>query len=233
MVRLFEKENIGAVSNLIYTLFHIQEFFTHFVEVNSPQITPCIYAFWHCQQVGVYGHPNIGKLNVLVSRSKDGEMIARVIEHMGFKTIRGSKGKKGAVEASMQMITALHNGEDCAMMVDGPKGPPRVAKEGVLKIAKMAGVPVVPAYCYSTNLSWVTLPSWDKMKLPVLDTRLINIYGEPIYVDENSDIEEKRLQLQKSLEELEELAPKAYNEVYQWGMWKKKRSESSQYRWNP
>lgn len=233
MVRLFDNKQTKNVAKLIYFIFHIQEFFTHIIEVNSPQITPCIYAMWHCNQMATYGHPDISRLNVLVSRSRDGEMIADVIEHMGFKTIRGSKGKKGAVEASMQMLTALKNGEDCAMMVDGPKGPPKVVKDGVIKIAKLSGAPIVPMCWYSSNFTWVQFPSWDKLRMPIFNTNLINLYGKPIYVTEEDDIEEKRNELQASLEELDKKIPEAYREVYQWGLWKKKRSDSSQYKWNP
>ena len=233
MVRLFEGEAAGKLAKVIYAIFHIQEFFTHIQRVNFPEITPCIYAMWHCHQMCVYGHPNIGKLNVLVSRSKDGEIIAQVIEHMGFKTIRGSKGKKGAVEASMQMLSALKEGEDCAMMVDGPKGPAKIAKDGVIKLAKMAGVPIVPVNWYSSNFNWIKFPSWDKLEMPIFNTNLINMYGKPIYVSEDDDIEAKRQELQASLEELDLKAGEAYKEVYQWGLWKKKRSDSSQYKWNP
>ena len=233
MVRLFEDDAAKKVAKVIYAIFHMQEFFTHIKRVDFPEVKPCIYAMWHCHQMCVYGHPEIGKLNVLVSRSKDGEMIADVIEHMGFKTIRGSKGKKGAVEASMQMITALKNGEDCAMMVDGPKGPAKVAKDGVIKLAKMAGVPIVPVTWFSTNFTWVKFPSWDKLEMPIFNTNLINLYSSPIYVSEDDDIEEKRQELQTALEKLDETAPVAYKEVYQWGLWKKKRSDSSQFKWNP
>ena len=233
MVRLFEDEAAGKVAKVIYAIFHIQEFFTHIQRVDFPEITPCIYAMWHCHQMSTYGHPDISKLHVLVSRSKDGEMIAQVIENMGFKTIRGSKGKKGAVEASMQMLTILKNGEDCAMMVDGPKGPAKVAKDGVIKLAKMAGVPIVPVTWYSTNFTWVKFPSWDRLEMPIFNTNLINLYGKPIYVTEEDDIEEKRKELQASLDELDRKAPEAFKEVYQWGLWKKKRSDSSQFKWNP
>jgi len=233
MVRLFEDEAAGKVAKLIYSIFHFQEFFTHIQRVNFPEITPCIYAMWHCHQMCNYGHPNFGKLNIMVSRSKDGEMIAQVIEHMGFKTIRGSKGKEGAVEASMQLISKLKEGEDGAIMVDGPRGPARVAKNGVIKLAKMSGVPIVPVTWYSSNFNWIKFPSWDKLEMPILDTRLINLYGKPIYVAEEDDIEEKRKELQSSLEELDIKAPEAFKEVYQWGLWKKKRSDSSQFRWNP
>ncbi len=233
MVRLFEENSAKKVAKVIYAIFHMQEMFTHIQRVDFPDITPCLYAMWHRNQMSIYGHPNIGRLNVLVSRSKDGEMIADVIEHMGFKTIRGSKGKKGAVEASMQMISTLKGGEDCAMMVDGPKGPPEVVKDGVIKIAKMAGVPVVPVSWYSTNFNWLKFPSWDGLRMPLFRTNLVNLYGKPIYVSEEDDIEAKRQELQDSLNDLEKRIPEAYKEVYLWGQFKRKRSDSSPFKWNP
>jgi lysophospholipid acyltransferase (LPLAT)-like uncharacterized protein len=233
MVELFKAKSVKTVTNIVYAIFHMQEMFTHIQRVDFPDIKPCIYAMWHRNQMCTYGQPDLSRLNVLVSRSKDGEMIAKVIEQMGYKTIRGSKGKKGAVEASMQMLTALKAGEDCAMMVDGPVGPPEVAKDGVIKLAKMAGVPIVPVTWYSSNFTWVKFPSWDKLEMPIFNTNLINLYGKPVFVSEEDDINEKLKELQDSLDYLDETAPKAYNEVYQWGLWKKKRSDSSQFRWNP
>ena len=234
MVKLLEGKNIDRVSNLVYRIFRLQEFFTHIVEVNHPEnISPCIYAMWHCHQMCIHGVKDRSRLNVLISRSRDGEIIARVVEKWGFKTIRGSKGKKGAVEASMQMISALKSGENCAMMVDGPHGPARIVKEGVVKLAKMAGVPIVPIFWYSENFNFAEFPSWDKLRMPILDTRLINLYGEPIYADDNDSDETIRIKLQESLENLERIAPQAYNEVYKFGLWKRKRSDSSPYKWNP
>ena len=233
MVRLFEDDAAKKVAKLIYAIFHMQEMFTHIVRVDFPNVTPCIYAMWHRNQMSVYGHPNIGKLNVMVSRSKDGEMIADVIEHMGFKTIRGSKGKEGAVEASMQLIDALKNGEDGAMMVDGPKGPPEKAKDGVIKLAKMAGVPIVPVSWYSANFTWLKFPSWDGLRMPLFRTNLVNLYGKPIYVSENDDIKEKTKELQDSLDDLEKRIPEAFKEVFLWGQIRRKRSDSSPFKWNP
>ena len=224
MVRLLNKDNIEKFSNTVYSIFKLQEFFTHIVEVNNPECEPCVYAMWHAHQFCVHGLKNRANTNVLVSRSKDGEVIARVVGKWGFKLIRGSKGKKGAVEASMQMIEALKNGENCAMMVDGPKGPARVVKDGVIKIAKMAGVPIVPVYWYSKNFTFAKFPSWDEMRSPIFATNLINLYGEPISVPQDGDEaaeEEARQKLQQSLEQLEKDAPKAFDEVYQFGLWKK------------
>lgn len=223
MVRLFDKKNVKRVSHLIYRILKLQELFTCITEVNNPNKMPCLYAMWHAHQFCVHGIPEREKLHVLVSRSRDGELIADVVERWGFKTVRGSKGKQGAVEASMQMISILKSGESCAMMVDGPKGPAKVAKEGAVKIAKLAGVPIVPVYWYSSNFNFIKFPSWDELRMPIFKTNLINIYGEPIYVQPDSDDEQIRQQLQNSLEDLERRAPAAFNEVYQFGLWKKRK----------
>ena len=221
MVRLSDAKHVEKAARIVRGLFRIQEPFTRIIEVNNPDISPCIYAMWHAHQFCIHGVRNREKLYVLISNSHDGEIISQVVEDMGFKTIRGSKGKKGAVEATMRIVSVLKDGNNCAMMVDGPKGPPRIVKDGVIRIAKMSGVPIVPVYWYSSNFTFAAFPSWDKMRSPILATNLINLYGEPIYVD--VDEEEARLKLQHSLEDLEKKAPAAFNEVYQFGLWKRRK----------
>ena len=130
------KDNREKFSNLIYSVFKFQEFFTDIQNVNLPDCGPCVYALWHAHQCCVHGLPDRANCNVLVSRSRDGQIIANVVEKWGFKVIHGSKGKKGSVEATLQMIHALEHGECCAIMVDGPKGPAKVVKDGAIKIAK-------------------------------------------------------------------------------------------------
>lgn len=218
------KDNREKFSNLIYSVFKFQEFFTDIQNVNLPDCGPCVYAMWHAHQCCVHGLPDRASCNVLVSRSRDGQIIANVVEKWGFKVIHGSKGKKGSVEATLQMIHALEHGECCAIMVDGPKGPAKVVKDGAIKIAKKAGVPIVPVFWYSPNLTFLKFPSWDGFRIPFFWTKLINIYGEPIYVDADNDKaqdEEVRLKVQRSLEKLEKEAPKAYKEVFRFGLWRK------------
>lgn len=227
MVRVVDKDNLGKLTDFVTAFFRFQQHFTHIVPVNFPQIGPCLYAMWHNNQCCVYGLPDKSNTNVLVSRSKDGEIVANAIERaFGFKTIRGSKGKKGAVEATMQMIEALKKGENGAIMVDGPKGPVYVAKDGVVKIAKLAGVPIVPVVWYSNNFNLIKFNSWDRLQVPLLDVRLINLYGEPIYIpkdsDEQSD-EQYRLKLENSLLELLNRAPEEYKKVYWHGLWKRRK----------
>ena len=95
-------------SEIVYRIFKFQELFTDIQNVNFPEnASPCVYAMWHAHQCCVHGLPDRANCNVLVSRSRDGEIIAGVVERWGFKVIHGSKGKKGSVEATLQMINAL------------------------------------------------------------------------------------------------------------------------------
>ena len=225
MVRLLKNDTTKILSKVVRGFFRFQEDHTHIIEVKNPNIQPCIYAMWHRNQCAIYGFQNKEQISVLVSRSKDGDVVAAGIKPMGFKLVRGSKGRQGAVEATMQMIEALKNGENCAMMVDGPRGPAEVVKDGVIKIAKLSGAPIVPVCWHSTNFNWIKLPSWDGLRMPVGCVHLINLYGNPIYVPEDADdnaLEQKRLELQESLKELDNRIAEEYDKVYWHGLWRRR-----------
>lgn len=225
MVRLLNNDSTQYLAMAVRAFFKFQEPFTHIVEVNHPELDSCLYALWHRNQCAIYGFKDKPSVNVLVSRSKDGDVVANGIKPMGFKLVRGSKGRKGAVEASIQMIEALKRGERAAMMVDGPRGPAGVVKDGIIKIAKLSGKPIVPVCWYSSNFNWIQLPSWDGLRMPILDVRLINLYGEPIYVPEDADedaIEFARQKLQAGLEDLDNRIPEEYKKVYWHGLWRRK-----------
>ena len=229
MVNLFKKldrhvDSRAKISQIVYIVFRFQEFFTDIQNVDLLDTGPCVYAMWHAHQCCIHGFPNRGKCNVLISRSRDGQIIGKVVEKWGFNVIYGSAGKKGSVEATLQMINALKSGGNCAIMVDGPKGPAKVVKDGAVIIAKKAGVPIVPVYWYSPNPTLLKFSSWDEFRIPCLWTKLINIYGEPIYVNPDcgkEGVEEARLKVQHSLEELEKRAPEAHKKVFRFGIWKK------------
>lgn len=225
MVRISSEEKLDLLAKLVYIMFRIQEPFTRIKTVNNPDIKPCIYALWHAHQCCIHGIKDRGNLNVLISRSTDGEIIARTVEKWGFKVVRGSKGKKGSVEATMKLIERLKSGECVAMMPDGPKGPAFEVKDGIIKIAKMSGAPIVPLYWYSEDFTFFKLPSWDGFRYPFGYTRLLNLYGEPIHVsaDNTSEQDEEvRVQLQSALNDLALKAPAIYKEVHKFRLWKKK-----------
>ena len=206
MVRLINDGNIDFLANTAYSMMRLQEKFTHIYEYNNPNISPCIYAMWHANQFLVHGIEDKKHLSILISNSIDGEIVARAVEKWGFKVVRGSSGKKGAVESTMQMLHRLKEGECVGIMVDGPSGPLHKVKNGAIKLAQM--------------------PSWDKMKTPFGDCKILNIYGNPIYVKPEATSEELALvkdEVKTQLLKLEDIAPEIYNEAKKQKKWEKKK----------
>jgi len=125
---------------------------------------PSIYAFWHqtllvsaCRFRGL-------EIAILISRSFDGELIARTVELLGFKAIRGSSSRGGAT-ALKQMAEAYREGRRCAFTADGPKGPARVAKPGPVQLAELVGVDRVGAFHMLPERAWA-LKTWDGFLIP-------------------------------------------------------------------
>lgn len=225
MVRLSNKENKKRLSDIAWKVMHLQEFFTHIVEINNKELKPCIYAMWHMHQFCVYGVEDKANLSIMISNSDDGEIIANVVEKMGFKTVRGSSNRKGCISGTMQMVERLKAGECGAIMVDGPRGPLRKVKNGIIKIAKLTNAPIVPVVWYCPQFNFVKLPSWDRMSTPIGSCKIVNLYGEPIYVDPSRNDEEYDNELKEkirsSLIDLEERIPDVYKEAKKNKLWKK------------
>ncbi len=225
MVRIINGKNVKSLAHITYKVLRLQEKFTHIEEFNNPGISSCIYVLWHANQFLVHGIRNREKLSVLISTSIDGEIVAEVCEKWGFKVVRGSSGKKGAVESTMQMLTRLKEGECVAIMVDGPHGPLHKVKNGAVKLAQMSGAPIVPVHWFSPQKTFISLPSWDKMKTPLGKCNILNIYGEPVYVRENATDEELsniKENIKNQLFEIEKNQQKFYEEALQQKLWDKK-----------
>jgi len=224
MVRLLNNNNVKYIAKLVSGVMWIQEHFTHFVNHNYPTEKSCIYAMWHANQCAIYGIVDKAHCSVLISNSKDGEIVDRAVRRMGFRTARGSSERKGAIEATMQLISRLNDGESVAIMIDGPHGPLHKVKNGVIKLAQKTGKPIIPVHWYSSMHSFTTLPSWDKMKYPIGHCDVINVYGEPIYIKENATEDEIKLakeEIKKQLNEMEANAPEIYKEARKNKLWKK------------
>lgn len=223
MVRLINQKNAKHIANLVYSIMHLQEFFTHIKNINEPKTSPCIYVMWHQNQFCVYGIEDKKHLNIQVSTSLDGEIITHVVKKMGFNAVRGSAARRGAVQSTMQMITKLKEGESVAIMVDGPRGPIHKVKNGAIVLAEKTGVPIVPVYWYSPQKNFMSLPSWDKIKMPFGHCNIIDLFGDPIYVKPDVTDEEMKAiatKIENELFALEEKAPKIYKEAVKNKLWK-------------
>lgn len=102
-----------------------------------------IIAFWHGRQVMMpLAYRGTGA-SILISQHRDGELIARIMRNFGFHAIRGST-TRGSLRALRGLISEGRNGRDLVMTPDGPKGPACRVQEGVLLVAKLTGLPIVP-----------------------------------------------------------------------------------------
>ena len=221
MVRLINRRNIKFISWGIYKLLKIQELMTHLVNVNYPELEQYIYVMWHSNQFLVHGFKDKGNTSILISNSLDGDIVSYVAQNWGFKTKRGSAGRKGAIAATKQLYDELKKGESVAIMVDGPRGPYHEVKKGAVTLSIDTGVPIVPVNWYSEDKTFKEINSCDKMKFPVGLCKIINLYGKPIYPQGKTE-EDLIKEVKISLDELEKISPQKYKEARESGLWEKK-----------
>ena len=124
-----------------------------------------IYAFWHQRQVFFTVTHRGDNVAILISRSVDGEMIAETIRLCGVASVRGSSSR-GAAEALRELMAALRSGLDLGLTPDGPKGPARQVKVGVLYLAQKLAVPILPISSAQSNRLVLT-KAWDHFHIPL------------------------------------------------------------------
>ena len=137
-----------------------------------------VYAFWHENMMlpaYCYARPDIW---VLISQHADGQLIAEVCRHLGFRTVRGST-TRGGVEAVRQMLRLGRKGH-LASTPDGPRGPRRHVQPGLVYLAARTGMPIVPVGI-GFRRHW-RLRSWDRFAVPRPWGLGACVLGEPIDV---------------------------------------------------
>ncbi len=132
---------------------------------------PSVYAFWHRSLLACAHRFRGLDIAILISRSFDGELIARTVELLGFRAIRGSSSRGGAT-GLRQMADAYAAGHRCAFTADGPRGPAMIAKAGPAQLARLAGATTVGTF-YVLPLSAWTLKSWDRFLIPKPFSRVL------------------------------------------------------------
>ena len=162
-----------------------------------------IYASWHNRMMLiVYAHRNQA-INAIVSKSSDGELTSRTIRRFGFETVRGSSSSGGG-PALLGILKKLAGGADAGVTPDGPRGPMYRVQAGIIHLAQKSGCPVVPVTAGASRKLF--LRSWDEFMIPYPFAKAVLIYGEPVEVGGNSNLEEKRSELEERLKKITEKA---------------------------
>lgn len=160
-----------------------------------------VYVTWHQRMSYFFYFGGSHHVTTMVSRSRDGEYVARLAAWLGFRTVRGSSSRGGA-RAVRELVRRMREGELGGMLADGPQGPARVAKAGTVMIARDAKVPIIPVL-WGADRCWA-FNSWDRYLLPKPFAKVVLLAAEPLYVPENADaqaLESYRLILEGRMNE--------------------------------
>jgi lysophospholipid acyltransferase (LPLAT)-like uncharacterized protein len=169
----------------------------------------CIFAFWHNR---IFLMPYLFRKHwhtrqrdcvaVLVSASKDGEKLTRVLSKFNLICVRGSSSRRGK-EAVRELTHLVDEGYDAGITPDGPRGPKYHCHDGVISLAQFTQAPIIPV---SYDLGHkITLNSWDGFMIPLPFTRATLRIGSPMIVPADAgdeQREQKRLELENVLKSL-------------------------------
>lgn len=155
---------------------------------------PFILAFWHGR---ILMMPKSWRssvpIHMLISQHRDGQLIARTVSHFGIETVAGSTTRGGSA-ALRAMLKFLKSGRCVGITPDGPKGPRMRASNGIVNVAKLAGVPILCA-TFSTRRRRL-LGSWDRFAVALPFSAGVFVWADPITVPRDaSDEELNRLRL--------------------------------------
>ncbi len=185
-------------------LFH--EHFLQFTEKNQPVIA----AFWHQRLIMMPFLRRQERFSMLISQHRDGELIARTVQRFGVGSIRGST-TRGGLAAIRGMVRAMQEGNSIAITPDGPQGPKHTVQAGIMELARLTGAPILPV-TYSASRRKV-FQSWDRFNLPFPFSRVVYVWGEPLWVSRDTSregLEEKRLLLERRLKQITEEADRIF-----------------------
>jgi lysophospholipid acyltransferase (LPLAT)-like uncharacterized protein len=161
-----------------------------------------VISIWHQRFFGVIGYAkkfSIYKPSAIISRSRDGELIAQVVIRLGFRPIRGSSSRGGR-EALAAIVEDLAENPAAVHGVDGPRGPKGVVKAGLIRIAQLSQAAIFPVYI-SVDRAWI-LKSWDRFLIPKPFSRILIHWDDPITVPavmNREEFEETRLEIENKM----------------------------------
>lgn len=199
-----------------YFLFHTVTALCRSLKINSvnrkviddlnKQNKNFVLAFWHGTMLlpwYLHGSPNFA---ALTSKSKDGNLLAKILKGWNYNVVRGSSSEGGNVALEI-MIDYAKNNYSIAITPDGPKGPRHNFKAGAVITAKRAGIPIILAGVAFKSKK--VLSNWDKTEIPYFFTKANILYSNPVFVDENLSYDETSLIIKKCEEELNKLTEQA------------------------
>lgn len=163
---------------------------------------PVLFVFWHSRLLHVCYRLARERLVMMVSHSRDGDIIARVARDQGIASVRGSSSR-GGTAALRALARAMRERDVCGGITpDGPRGPRQVLQPGALLAARLAGAAIVPVGLGFSRKK--VFASWDAFQLPYPFARARLVFGEPVGAPagDGAAFEAARVDLERRLNEV-------------------------------
>ena len=145
-----------------------------------------IFTLWHGRMLlSIFAQRRRG-IVAMVSQHVDGEIIARTVELLGYRTARGSS-TRGGIKALKEMVKIMNSGIPGAMFPDGPRGPRGEFKQGTITLAQLTHAYIVPM-THAADKAWV-FNSWDRFVMAKPFSKVVVMYGEPIEIPRKLDMD--------------------------------------------
>jgi lysophospholipid acyltransferase (LPLAT)-like uncharacterized protein len=170
----------GLVLRLLGSTWRIRRIGNEHFDSMLARNEPFIVVFWHGEIIPVtWIHRGRG-LAPLISKHADGEIIARIVEGLGYRTVRGST-TRGGVRALLEAAQYVNDGVSVGFTPDGPRGPRHVFAPGALIVAQRTGKPII-ALGATASRAW-RLKSWDRHLIPKPFATVTVKYSTPQFVE--------------------------------------------------
>lgn len=155
--------------------------------IGSP--TGQLGAMWHRDGIiAAWWFRDLG-ITTPVSRSADGDLVTPIVVALGFGELPRGSSSRGGSAALRGLVRHLEGGATAGILIDGPRGPARQSKLGIVSLARLTGTPITPiAFGASPALRF---RSWDGTVLPLPFARVVARFGEPILVPRDATPEDE------------------------------------------
>jgi len=145
--------------------------------------SPAVIAFWHGYMLPVWKYFSDKNPSAMISQSKDGEILAAILEKWNYKLARGSSSMGG--KEALEKLVEFSKSSYALITPDGPRGPRGKMKAGAVIAAQLSGSPLVLCKVI-IKTKYVFNKSWDKFELPLPFSKIQLLFLEPEYIEYNS-----------------------------------------------
>ncbi|MCU7492276.1 MAG: lysophospholipid acyltransferase family protein [Bacteroidota bacterium] len=167
-----------------------------------------VFAFWHGSMLIPWYINKDLDFSALVSRSKDGRLLDKILTKWNYRVIRGSSNDGGSMALKL-LLQAASSGRPVAITPDGPKGPYHKLKAGAVVVAKKAGIPLILVGVGVKKKR--ILGSWDRFELPKFFTSINLVFSDPVSVCSELSYEETTKLIEECERKLNDLQEEAGN----------------------